>query len=290
MPCRPGPTPVSAQVWFTSVTLGNSAIAPPRSAQPRSSSRATFGSVPSCGEREQVGAGRAVPQQADDVRARPARRGRAARRPSRRTTPPVSAGQRRGDVDGAGDARPTTPRARTPGPDSSSGARDCSAVERAVLAEVAAALGPVVRAGVHDGEVGCARVAEQRVQPDGGEGVAVVARTGPGRRPGRGRRAGCVVPSAARAHVTGAVGDVHQPLLEPAHQVDDVRERRVEQDVERAVAQRRASVEAGADDGGAGGQVARGQGHARSLRAEQHPPPPVINAGLRTPQVAAGRT
>src|SRR3954449_4981414 len=46
MPCRPGPTPVSADVWLTSVTLGNSAIAPPRNAHPVVSNRATLGNSP----------------------------------------------------------------------------------------------------------------------------------------------------------------------------------------------------------------------------------------------------
>src|ERR671918_359041 len=43
MPCRPGPTPVRIEVWFVSVTLGNSATAPPRRAQPCSRSRPTAG-------------------------------------------------------------------------------------------------------------------------------------------------------------------------------------------------------------------------------------------------------
>jgi hypothetical protein len=168
MPCRPGPTPVSAQVWFTSVTLGNSAIAPPRRAQPRASRRATFGSCAGLDLGQQVGALGAVPQQPDDVRR--ARLDQVERRPLHvGGVAAAQRGQGGADVDGAGDPLDDAALAharagqdqRRPG---------LHAVERAVLAQVAALLGPVVRAGVDDGEVGCPRVGEQRVQRSAAKG------------------------------------------------------------------------------------------------------------------------
>ena len=77
------------------------------------------------GQRQQLGRRRAVPQQADDVPGAGCGRGPAGRRPSRRRRrrPGAPASRRRRRC---APPRRRTPRARTPAPDSSSGARDCT--------------------------------------------------------------------------------------------------------------------------------------------------------------------
>ena len=110
------------------------------------------------------------------------------------------------------------------------------AAERAVLAEMATALGPVVGAGVHDGEVGGAPLGEQRVQPGGCErirGVAEWVLIGHGIPSGQ-DDGGAVCCQRA---VAQAVGDVDQPVPPPADEVDDVREIGPQQHSQRPLAQ-----------------------------------------------------
>jgi hypothetical protein len=95
---------------------------------------------------------------------------------------------------------------------------------------VPTALGPVVRPGVHDGEVRSAGVGEQRLEALAGEGVGRV-----GERVLVGNRVVPVHQAAAEDDLALGVGDVHPVGLGPRDQVDDMGQRRVEQDREGAV-------------------------------------------------------
>ena len=158
-------------------------------------------------------------------------------------------------------------------------------VEAAVLAEMPAALGPVVPRGVDDMQIrAAARVGERGGQPAGRVGIAValVGRALLAAQPtvaSRGRRAsgsgsrsasGPRPPRTPRpaghagAGDAGGIGDHHVLALTPGHQVDDLGERRAQQHVEGGPA-RIASSRARAGERDPGRRVAIRTGHAITL-------------------------
>ncbi len=135
------------------------------------------------------------------------------------------------------------------------------AVQRAVLAGMPSLVDEPESAGVHDREIGGALVGEQRVQPWTRERVrrrAIAERGLVGERVASPDRRGRAV--RRDGDVPLAVGGVDGVVLAPADQGDDVRQRRVEQHVERPLTQVDARAAAGTDDG-AGDQVAGGERH-----------------------------
>ncbi len=171
-------------------------------------------------------------------------------------------GDRGRDVDQPPGARGTSPSLRTPLPAITNGARAWTMPSDAVLTAVAALVLPVVRGGVQDAEVGRRRMVEQlrdvvervRVRVGGARRVRVGALgVEPhetigrlvGDRVGTGP-AGALVPvgpgagAPERHRPVGArdfVGATHigARLDPPRHHVDDRRQLRVEQHVERTV-------------------------------------------------------
>ncbi len=121
------------------------------------------------GQCQDLRGGRPVPQQADHPAAR---RGRQVDRHAVQVAVGASgeSRQRGTDVDGA-DGAVEDAAGRHTGTGQHEGGARLQRTERAVLAEVAAALRPVMGVGVHHREVRRARVAEQRVQPLRGKGV-----------------------------------------------------------------------------------------------------------------------
>src|SRR3954454_2277924 len=128
MPWRPGPTPVNADVWLTNVTDGNSATDPPRSAQPRLSSRVTFGSSPAA-----ASAYNELELQPSHNNPTTCRAPGTARSTS--AAPSMSDSEPSGTPASQASVGPTSttraandniPRAVTPAPERMSGARDCT--------------------------------------------------------------------------------------------------------------------------------------------------------------------
>ena len=153
-------------MWFASVTVGRPAIAPCPNAVPISMRRATFGASPRAAMSYSTLGLRAVEQEADDMTRRPLGRIEhvvahdavlAARIASTVAVERRAAEQRRDggrDVDEPAAARGTSPRLRdAPARDHERrpGLHDA---ERAVLADVAALVLPVVRGGVQHAQVG----------------------------------------------------------------------------------------------------------------------------------------
>ena len=162
------------------------------------------------GQREQLGARRAVPQQADDVPRRRGRR-RPAAGPSMPSRSPPARCVRVAPTSTVRATRVDGPALAHPGAGQHQGGPRLQAVQRPVLAEVAAAVGPAVGPGVHDGEVGGARVGEQRVQPDGRErvgGRAVAERVLVGDRVATGQQGRRAL--GRQRDVALAVGDVDE--------------------------------------------------------------------------------
>ena len=208
MPWRPGPSPVRAQVWFTSVTLGNSATAPPVRAQPSLQQPGHRRELSGRRQRQQRVRVAAVPQQPDDVRRGP-RHQQVHQRGTvhvgeRRQRLPGQPGERRRDVDHPG--RRLEPAARGSPPDRTA----------ATVLGTGSPRGSRARRGAHrvraNGAARCARrrcpaprpprtatragrrprdrrsgrsAARGRPAPRRGSGT----RAGPGRPPGHGRAA-----------------------------------------------------------------------------------------------------
>ena len=185
-------------VWFASVTVGSDAIAPCPSATPISMRRATFGASPRAAMSYEHVRVRAVEQEADDV-ARPLARveqvgerrrrpGRARYRPSSSRSAARSRAARRSSARRrrAAPTRGTSPSLRTPLPREHERRPGLHEAERAVLAEVAALVLPVVRGGVQHAQVGRGR-ARRRAGRSGRTRGGRRSRTGAGTG-GRARR------------------------------------------------------------------------------------------------------
>ena len=269
--CRggPGSAPVRIDVWLASVTVGSPAIAPHSYAVPISISRATFGASPVGGHRvEHVGV-RAVEQEADDV-ARPSGRRRRARRRARRRPGRRDGGRRvvaarsraarRWWARRRPAGRPAAPRPslRTPLPAITNGARACTTPSEPCSprwppwsSQLCAAECSTQRSGAAGWSKSWAIVVER-------ERVRVVRRgAGAGRRARRrDRRAGRATgrradrapsPRCARSRRrrgrSGGTSTRPSALAAsyvvvagaPGHHVDDRRQLRVEQHVERGV-------------------------------------------------------
>ena len=249
MPCRPGPTPVRTLAWFVSVTLGNSATAPPAKAQPCSSSRPTAGSWPfsviasrslQFAPSHSIPTTWPAPAATTSVSGSPSIPGNG--------TPQACAIVAATSITRL--ARGSTPARGDPGAGQQQRRAGLAGVERTVLTGMAAAFRPVVTRGVDDHQIrGPIHVLEDPGQPAGGVrvGIAGIRRGRIGQCGGQAaRRAarprdgigeltvqdGPVAAGAWADGVPGGVGHVQGRAVHPRDQVDDRGEPGVEQDLE----------------------------------------------------------